>query len=141
MADEKTRTRQILVRGWNGKRWLYGDLLHGRGRSADKLFILEADATSPILVENSTVGQFTGIKDDSGTLIFEGDNVEYTRAHGRGTDTGIVQWEPVLAQFVLKNPDALLHKDFGEIRYMKPVRIIGNVYGLSEARAKGEGVS
>ena len=138
MAGENTKKRLIQFRGWNGQRWLYGDLLHGRGKSADKLFILETDADGPVMVDENTVGQFTGIRDNSGTMIYEGDNVEYTRAHGRETDTGIVQWEPVLAQFVVKNPDALLHKDFGDLRYMKALRIIGNVYGLCEAK---DGVS
>ena len=104
-------------------------MLHGRGNSKDQFFILEAEG-KPVLVQKETVGEFTGRNDSFNVKIFEGDNLEYTRPHNRGKDTGVVQWNKDLAQFVVKNENALLHKDFHELRYMTPLRVTGNIYGL-----------
>lgn len=64
--------REILFRGKrvdNGE-WVYGDLTH---ISNGKVGIWGFDNNQFVLVNPSTVGQYTGLKDNDNNKIFEGD--------------------------------------------------------------------
>lgn len=72
--------REIKFRGRksNGE-WLYGDLVHnvGVGASTALIFPEEAhDSWDRYIVLTDTIGQFTGLYDENGEEIYEGDIVE-----------------------------------------------------------------
>ena len=115
--------REILFRGKqkNNGLWVHGDLSYHRD---GRVFIrcwerLEFDpAYSAYEVDPETVGQFTGLTDKNGKMIFEGDILEFRR--GR---THIVNFED--GAFVFTGTAI-------PVRYADKFEVIGNIHDNPE---------
>ena len=106
----------------NGK-WIEGDLLHGiRGNVMirDTGFIAHD-------VDPSTVCQYTGLKDEDGVELFEGDYIQVLN------ETRFVEYNKRDGAFILclDNGTAIRHLDF--LSYFT-FRVVGNRFDKEEGK-------
>lgn len=79
------------------------------------------------IIDDETVGDYTGVTDKNGKRIFEGDVVTYIG------EACIVNWDDETAKFVLENENLVC--DFEEIwcnRFKSKIEVIGTIYDNPE---------
>lgn len=122
--------REILFRGWNkkNKKWLYGYYCVNRGEHfiAPDEFVNPLASYEDYVVEADTVGQYTGIKDEEGVKIFEGDII---------ADEGypyIIQYHEEYSQFVAVPKPNVTIAFYQQWVNERGLVVIGNVHENQE---------
>lgn len=140
--------RKIKFRGYNYQyeKWFYGSLFIQKYAndftlSNSRTMIID-DRGYSVMVDNDTIGQYTGLKDKNGVEIYEGDIVRYyhkTFFKKKGEEVFdfknekcYVVWDIEGACFILnKRKDKVTNKAYIDILDMSEsnnIEIIGNIY-------------
>lgn len=125
--------RDILFRGKTEKgEWVYGDLLHpdnyGNGYSIED-FTKDKNNCFDVIPE--TVGQYTGLTDKNGKMIFEGDIVSFKRINALGYTTsriGDVKYYDELPIFYIMATTG----DAWDWAECEDIEVIGNIHDNPE---------
>lgn len=116
---------------WRGKRvdngkWVTGDL--SRIKAADHYFVDE------IMVEETTLGECTGLRDKNGTAIFEGDIITDKRGA-----LFRVKWNEKWSHFACETITNAKFTPCMNVGTMKHYEVIGNIHDNPELLQKGAG--
>lgn len=126
--------REILFRGKridNGE-WVQGYICRYGWTGKEKDYIIPdyASALYTIEIDPETVGQYTGLTDENGRKIFEGDTVW----NSYDEDYGKVEWDNDMAKFIITFSTFTV--DFDSV-YGEELEIDGNVYDNPEHLERG----
>lgn len=119
--------REIIFRGKradNGE-WVYGSLITERNMFDGNLMTMHIqDIEEPYddnLIDDETVGQFTGLTDKNGVKVFEGDIV---RIFDGEYFSGVIKYSNEQGSFTVD--DTSLHY------WISDIEVIGNIHDNSE---------
>lgn len=129
--------REILFRGQTRRKgekvrmdgspvasnWVYGGVLKGIGDHSI-IYQTKPDIEKKV-VYTDTLGQFTGLCDNDGVKIFEGDIVYVPDEE----EAGVVAWDDESARFTIELTGLLIDFDNYSAIYTE---VIGNIYDTPE---------
>ena len=119
--------REILFRGKrkDNDEWVYGSLITERNMFDGNLMTMHIqDIEEPYddnLIDDETVGQFTGLTDKNGVKVFEGDIV---RIFDGEYFSGVIKYSNEQGSFTVD--DTSLHY------WISDIEVIGNIHDNSE---------
>ena len=117
--------REIKFRGKYGNNlWLYGSLVT---RNRNNNGIQERNSSAAILVDDGSIGQYTGMNDSTGKEIYEGDIV---RTSDNDDELAVVKWDEEDLRFTVTHGNVV--NGLGEGYYSREVEVIGNMYDNPE---------
>ena len=128
--------RDILFRAQrvDNKEWVYGWVYKECGLT----YIFEDRQTESLLNKNicyevipETVGQFTGLKDKNGVIIFEGDVLGKVNNHNIPEVYGIVEYDDELSAFIIQKTNGGFEV-LGYYDMLTKLEIFGNEFDNPE---------
>jgi uncharacterized phage protein (TIGR01671 family) len=131
-AGRRADMRKIEFRGkWkNNGKWVYGCYIKADRK---EYIYVEGETifdTGRAEIIPDTVGQYTGIKDKNGVMIFDGDIVQ-----GRVFGKCLVFWNDLAAAFFIKRTDDIRHPMQSLLSYT----VIGNIHDNPELLGRENG--
>lgn len=114
----------------NGK-WVYGYYHKLNESFENKDCILEHHRNTSTIIDITTLGQYTGLKDKNGTKIFEGDIVK--TYHGNGKVVYSQQYA-LFGYIMLEKDNAEKEYDyrFTDVVIEDGIEVVGNIYDNPE---------
>lgn len=130
--------REIKFRGKTGtvegKKWVYGYLYKIKSFFSEAYqYFIKNEHLQETIIDEETIGQYTGLKDKNGQEIYEGDIV-YIKGETELLDIkGKVEYNDSWAQFVITNTGNIINEteplgDYEE----QDLEVIGNIYNNPE---------
>lgn len=123
MREIKFRGKDILH-----KKWQYGSLAKDEPQKA--YYIIDNDYGRGIDVDESTIGQYTGLKDINGKEIYEGDIVA-EKGHYVNSDRLVyqkIQWKENYSCWLRGEYQRLTPKNIKTYQ----IEVVGNIYDNPE---------
>jgi len=115
--------------------WVVGSVI--TRSNSTTMFVVEEDNLGNVIREfeteviHETVGQFTGLKDQDGKEIYEGDIVSYTNPFNHNEYTHKVLWDDTWACFGLFNNESKFAQETDWVKIIK-VSLLGNIHDNPE---------
>lgn len=127
--------REIIFRGKDEKtdEWVYGFytlVSAGHGMKYAIITCTDRNCFVPVFVKTETIGQFTGVEDRHGKMIFEDDMVTIPRC-GKGRKISIVYFKN--GKFAVDGSNYSFKDLHGKV-----TEVIGNIYDNPELLTKAE---
>ena len=127
--------REIKFRGKriSNDAWVYGGIYNTYHPNYDSdCYAICADGKD-YFVEQSTIGQFTGLHDNNGKEIYEGDVVKvFCDCGGYFTDNkeilGVIQWNDIFACWSISYEHIRSGQDESLCNQIENIEVIGNIY-------------
>ena len=119
--------RRIEFRGKDKEKgeWVYGYLTQSESGN----YYISHKLDNFVWIDETTIGEYTGLKDKNGTKIFEGDKVMFDYEWTKSSEVGVITWNKENSSFQIKG-----HIPSSSMKHLDRMKVIGNIYDESDVK-------